>query len=132
MSLSEKIEIYNPKIIGITSLCIDVNMVIKLCVEAKKSNQNILTIVGGTQTYLNPDAFFHKAVDYVIEYTQFKNIKKLFECIALGEVSIIDGIRSRELEYKSTGVKGRNEYILPDRDSTSKYRKEYSYFGYKP
>jgi len=132
MSLSEKIKIYNPNIVGITSLCIDVNKVIMLCEEAKKADQNIITVVGGTQSYLNPEAFFNEAVDHVFEYTNTENLKKFYSSLPSDQLDLIDGIRSKKLEYKSTGIKGRNEYILPDRTSTEKYRSEYSYFGYSP
>jgi len=40
MSLSEKIKIYNPNIVGITSLCIDVNKVIILCAEGRSKYNN--------------------------------------------------------------------------------------------
>lgn len=132
MSLSKKIEDYNTHIVGVTSLCIDVNKVVGLCVEAKKINSNIITVVGGTQTYLNPEAFFHEAVDHIFEFTCTENLTKFYNSISIGKVELIDGIRSKALGYESTGKKGRNEYLLPDRSSTDKYRREYSYFGYKP
>lgn len=131
-SLSEKIKEFIPEIIGLTSLCIDVNKVLYLCKEAKTVNSNIITLVGGSQTYLNPEAFYNENVDYIFEYTNKDNIKKLIWALAGGQIPLIDGIRSKESAYKSTGKKGRNEYMLPDRKSTEKYRQDYSYFGYRP
>jgi len=98
----------------------------------QKADQNIITVVGGTQSYLNPEAFFNEAVDHVFEYTNTENLKKFYNSLSSDQLDLIDGIRSKKLEYKSTGIKGRNEYILPDRTSTEKYRSEYSYFGYRP
>lgn len=132
MSLSEKIQNYSPGAVGITSLCIDVNKVIGLCSEAKIVNPSIITVVGGTQAYLNPDSFCHDAVDYIFEYTDSNNLKKLYDLLSSEKFEIIDGVRSKKNSYKSTGIKGRNEYMLPDRSSTAKYRSEYSYFGYRP
>jgi radical SAM superfamily enzyme YgiQ (UPF0313 family) len=132
ISLLEKINMFSPNVIGITSLCIDVNKVIELCAEAKGADKNITTVVGGTQTYLNPEAFFHEAVDHIFEYTQAENLIKFYSLLSVGAVNLIDGIRSKKLDYQSTGKKGRNEYLLADRTSTEKYRKEYSYFGYRP
>ncbi len=132
MSLAEKLIEYNPDIVGITSLCIDVNKVIELTIETKGFNEDIQTIVGGTQSYLNPKAFFHESVDYIFEYTNENNIKEFIYKMEVGDLAPIDGILSKVNDYKSTGVKGRNSYLLPDRLSTSKYRNEYSYFGYKP
>lgn len=132
MSLSEKIKLFNPHVVGLTSLCIDVLKVLDLCLEIKKLSTSIITVVGGTQAFLNPEAFIHDNVDHIFEFTTSENIIKFYEYLSLGKVDIIDGIRSKKLDYKSTGVKGKNEYILPDRNSTAKYRSEYSYFGYRP
>jgi radical SAM superfamily enzyme YgiQ (UPF0313 family) len=131
-SLTKKLETYKPHVIGITSLCIDVFKVIELCIEAKNYDNKIVTVVGGTQTYLNPDAFFHNAVDHVFEYTTKDNLKKFYSEVVTGKTNIIDGVRSKSLKYESTGKKGCNEYLIPDRNSTDKYRSEYSYFGYRP
>lgn len=132
ISLTEKLKGYNPDIVGITSLCIDVNKVIELTGETKEFNNGIQTIVGGTQSYLNPKAFFHESVDHIFEYSNEINLKEFIFKMEVGDLAPIDGILSKVNEYKSTGVKGRNRYLLPDRKSTSKYRSEYSYFGYKP
>ncbi|MGD9566716.1 MAG: radical SAM protein [Sedimentibacter sp.] len=131
MSLTEKIISYKPDAVGITSLCIDVNKVLGLCTEIKKASSSIITVVGGTQTFLNPKGFYNAAVDHIFEYTNKDNLKKFYNSLS-HNTELIDGIRSKELGYKSTGVKGRNEYMLPDRSSTEKYRSLYSYFGYRP
>lgn len=131
-SFTEKLNNYKPDAIGITSLCIDVNKVIDLAMQSKKFNEDIVVAVGGTQTYLNPEAFFHESIDFIFQYTDEHNIKTLFENIDLEIYKSIDGILSKVEGYKSNNIKKRNAYLLPDRRSTEKYRKEYSYFGYKP
>ena len=110
-SLTEKINEYKPTIVGITSLCIDVKKVLELCKETKDVDANIITLVGGTQTYLNPEGFYNENVDYIFEYTTKDNINKLFNSISVGEITLTDGVRSRALHYESTGQKGRNEYM---------------------
>lgn len=132
MTLSAKIRSYKPNIIGITSLCIDVFKVIDLCIETKRTDETIITIVGGTQTLLNPEAFHHESVDHIFEYSRMETIQALIQLIKDGEEVIIDGVKSKENDYLSTGKTGRNEYWLPDRTSTIKYRDQYSYFGYRP
>jgi radical SAM superfamily enzyme YgiQ (UPF0313 family) len=131
-SLSVKINEFMPHVVGITSLCIDVFKVLDLCREAKEMSPAIITAVGGTQAYLDPEGFYDDHVDYIFEYTTRANLKTFFASINGGETGSMDGIRSKQLSYKSTGKKGRNEYMLPDRMSTEKYRQDYSYFGYKP
>ena len=132
ISLSKKIGIFKPEALGITSLCIDVVKVIELCAEAKKVNQNIITVVGGTQAYLNPEAFYHEAVDHVFQHTRLENLMVVFNGLAKGKIKKTEGVLSRVFDYNTIGTKGYNQYFLPDRSSTAKYREEYSYFGYKP
>jgi hopanoid C-3 methylase len=124
---------FKPDVVGITSLCIDVNMLLDIARRAKKINSNIITLAGGTQAYLNPKAFFDDSIDYVFKYTTRKNLKELISYISNGETPpLIDGIHSKTHEYKSTNVFGRNEYIIPNRSSTKDYRSHYSYLGFKP
>lgn len=132
ISLTEKLRDYSPEIIGITSLCIDVIMVLNLAKEAKAYNRDIVTMVGGTQSYLNTKAFYHPDIDHIFQYMDRGNIIEFLSMVRKDEFKIIDGVLSRELGYSSSGKVKRNEYLLPDRSSTEKYRKEYSYFGYKP
>lgn len=126
-------EEFRPDIVGITSLCIDVNMVRDIALRAKNINSDIITLVGGTQAYLNPKAFFDASIDHVFKYTDRNNLRELLDYISKNETPpMIDGICSRTNGYKSTNVFGRNEYIVPDRASTGKYREHYSYLGFKP
>ncbi|WP_069999052.1 B12-binding domain-containing radical SAM protein [Cellulosilyticum sp. I15G10I2] len=126
-------EAFKPDVVGITSLCIDVKMVKEIARRAKQFNKDVITIVGGTQAYLRPGSFFDESIDHVFCYTTTENLKALFQCIAYGQIPpLMDGILSKAHAYQSTWVFGRNEYIVPDRTSTEKYRKHYSYLGFKP
>ena len=113
-SLTVKINEFKPELVGITSLCIDVIKVLKLCKETKEINSSIVTAVGGTQAYLNPESFYNENVDYIFEYTTKDNINSFLASLKKEEKILIDGIRARSLFYKSTEKRGRNEYMLPD------------------
>jgi len=132
INLEEKLKDYRPDVLGITSLCIDVNKVIELSVEAKALYPQIIIFVGGTQTYLNSDAFKVESIDHIFKFTNKNNLEEFINRVETGIIFTIDGVLSKELKYLSTENNGRNEYLLPDRSSTKKYRNEYSYFGYKP
>lgn len=132
ISLPSKIESFKPDTVGITSLCIDVIKVIELCVEVKKADQKVITVVGGTQAYLNPEAFHHETVDHVFQYTTSENLIFFYNGLSMGKIQKVDGVLSRVFNYELTGAKGHNQYLAPDRSSTEKYREEYSYFGYRP
>jgi len=124
---------WQPTVVGYTSLCVDVYAVRKLAVEAKKINPEIINLVGGTQTFLAPDDFFYPEIDHVCKFTTRENILQLLTYVEKKEkVPLLDGIFSKENGFQSTGVQGINEYIVPDRQSTAKYRDQYTYFGYKP
>jgi len=126
-------EAFKPDVVGITSLCIDVKKVKEIARRTKEFNKDIVTVVGGTQAYLRPQSFFDDQMDHVFNYTTRNNLIELFNHIAQSQTpGLIDGILSKVHGYKSTDVFGRNEYIVPDRTSTEKYRKNYSYLGFKP
>lgn len=128
-TLESKLCEFEPDLIAITSLCIDVEMVLQLCEEIKLIDESMITVVGGTQAYLNPRAFISEFVDYIFKFTTRENIVQFYLQDMNGD---IDGVLSKVNGYKGEDVVGRNEYILPDRKSTEKYRAYYSYFGYKP
>ena len=124
---------WKPDIVGLTSLCVDVTNVLTIARTIKAHSQKIVTLVGGTQTFVEPASFHDEAIDHVAHYTTKANLLALVQSIANRQPATpIDGIESRALGFKSTGVDGRNEYLVPDIESTARYRKHYSYFGYRP
>lgn len=131
-TLAETLAEFRPQAVGITSLCIDVHMVLGAAEKIKQFDANITTFVGGTQSLLSPESFFHPAVDYIFKFTTTQNLIALMSAIESGKAIAQDGILSKAAAYADNGVKGRNEYIFPDRKSTAKYRAHYSYFGYRP
>jgi hopanoid C-3 methylase len=149
--IEDKLREFNPDIVGVTSLCIDVKLVLQLTGRVKAYNSNIITFVGGTQAFLNPQAFFCSSVDHVFKFTTRDNMKAFMDniksckkqsnaiensyiesCAGNEALPFTDGICSRVNGFKTTNVHCVNEYIHPDRASTAKYRHNYSYFGYKP
>ncbi|KJS87223.1 MAG: radical SAM protein [Peptococcaceae bacterium BICA1-8] len=124
---------FSPQVVGFTSLCVDVQGVKELARKTKEINENIIILAGGTQAFLAPENFFCGEIDHIVKYTTQDNIRKLFAYLEKGEnVPLIDGIYSRENGFLSTGISGINEYIVPDREATEKYRSYYTYFGYQP
>ncbi|SMP66751.1 B12-binding domain-containing radical SAM protein [Anoxynatronum buryatiense] len=142
MSLETKLAAFQPQVVGITSLCIDVEAVLALARQTKTFNPAIQVVAGGTQATLQPQAFIHAAVDHVIQYAARQNITQLMNLLAVAlcpsataELPLIEGIRSRSHQYQEVppvSFPPCNEYILPDRKSTLQYRSSYSYFGYRP
>ena len=146
-SLTTKLRETEPDLVGFTSLCIDVHQVVEGAREVKAFNPAIPVIVGGTQVYLNPAAFMDDAVDVIFQTTTKENLLGYFnEGVAKEGVLIkedggwlknpaksgTNSANTLEDELGEGGENLRNEALLPDRSSTEKYRKYYSYFGYKP
>jgi radical SAM superfamily enzyme YgiQ (UPF0313 family) len=124
---------WKPDMVGITSLCVDVRSVLDLARRVKACNPAIVTMVGGSQAFVAPAAFQDHAIDHVFEFTTRANLLDLLSAVEAGaDVQMLDGIRSRGHGFASSGVRGINEYIVPDRESTAAFRSHYSYFGYRP
>ena len=151
ISLTGKLQETEPDLVGFTSLCIDVHQVMEGAREVKAYDPAIGVIVGGTQAYLNPEVFFDDAVDAVFHYTTKENLISYFNegIPQKGVLTKKEGYKASPLHnagsnfaknMENEGVRinpgedefDRNEALLPDRSSTEKYRKDYSYFGYKP
>lgn len=131
--IEEKLDEFQPDVVGITTLCIDVPTVNTLLNKVKRYNSSIITLVGGTQAFLNPQAFFNEHTDHVFKYTTRENLSRLFFYLELKQPPpLIDGICSGNNDFKATNKVGINEYVHPDREATAKYRSQYSYFGYRP
>ncbi len=132
-SFQKKLREFKPEVVAITSLCIDVHAVIEIAKEAKDFDHRIHTVVGGTQALLNPTSFFEDCIDYIFKFTTTENINAFYGNLSLNTLEFeIPGILNKNNNYKGKEIKGINEYILPNRKSTQKYRQNYSYFGYKP
>ncbi|NYB73251.1 radical SAM protein [Sedimentibacter hydroxybenzoicus DSM 7310] len=131
--LETYLENFKPDIVGVTSQCTDVENVVQIAKMTKQFNEGITVLVGGVQAATYPDSFFLDCIDYVFKSTTRKNIEELIQNVANGnEPVLIDGVYSKNLQFINDGEFCFNEYIVPDRESTSRYRKEYSYIGYKP
>ena len=136
-TLEAKFEEFKADIVGVTSLCIDVNEVLHLTKQVKSHNSHIITMVGGTQAYVNPKAFMDDSVDYIFKSTTRDNVTRFFNEIQQAIDEKRNTLDIKEKLDNNFGQiidsdHGRNEYILPNRESTSKYRQHYSYFGYRP
>ncbi len=119
------------KIIGISSICNDINSTIKLSKKIKEINENIIIFVGGYQATSTPHYFYTHSIDYIIKWTRKDSIEKFIKNIVEGRVEVIQGILARELNYKYKKSIEKNEILISNRKSTEKYRRYYSYFAYK-
>ncbi|PKM55102.1 MAG: B12-binding domain-containing radical SAM protein, partial [Firmicutes bacterium HGW-Firmicutes-3] len=132
-SIKQYLSIYRPDMVGITSQCTDVENVLKIADIVKKYDSKIVVAVGGVQATCFPDSFFSPHVDYVYKSTTRQNLSDLMkEVEGTRSAEVIEGIYSRALDFINEGEFCFNEYIVPDREVTKRYRKHYQYIGFQP
>ena len=56
---------YDPDVVAITGYITQENMMKKFCMQAKKYNPNITTIVGGVHAQINTKVFYTEFIDYI-------------------------------------------------------------------
>jgi hopanoid C-3 methylase len=119
---------WHPDVVGFTTLCIDVPAVKELARKVKIFDSSITVVVGGTQAVVAPESLYVPEIDHILHYTTRENLRAVFSNpsspAAPGIISKCNGFK--------TGTGGFNEYIIPDRSITDRYRQYYSYFGYRP
>lgn len=124
---------FKPDAVGITSQCTDVENVKRIAESVKRHSPLTPVLVGGVQASLYPDAFFVPEIDYVFRSTTRANVQAFIQMLNNRTFpQRIDGIYDRSLGFVNTGEFCFNEYVVPDRASTARYRKEYKYVGYQP
>lgn len=124
---------FSPDAVGITSQCTDVENVLKIAKEVKTVNRQIPVVVGGVQATCFPDSFFCNDVDHVFRSTNRENIARVFAPDEIQDkTEPISGVYSKSLGFVNEGEFCLNEYIVPDRTSTTRYRSHYQYVGFSP
>ncbi len=123
-----------PDVVGITSQCTDVENVLEIARSVKRFDRRIVVIVGGVQAMVYPNSFFESPVDHVFKSTTRANYRALMEAIESDTplTEAIEGIYSKMLDFKNEKEFCYNEYVLPDTESTKRYRREYRYVGFQP
>ena len=124
---------FNPDIVGVTAQCTDVDNTLKIAMQTKQFSEKIVFFVGGVQAACFPNSFFNENVDYIFKATTRENFKMLMQEIeSKSDAQLIEGVCSRSLNFVNNEHFCPNEYIVPDRSSTKKYRHKYQYTGFKP
>lgn len=124
---------FQPDVVGITSQCTDVENVNAIAKLVKNHDSSIRVMVGGVQATCFPNSFFNDHIDYVFKSTTRANVAALVSEMRENKAPArIDGIYSRGLGFINEGEFCLNEYVVPDREVTARYRKSYKYVGYQP
>lgn len=133
ITVSTKIKKYDPDVVYVCGRCRQENFMLEYCKEAKKHNENILTIIGGLHAQLCYERMYKEYVDYIL--TTF-DIYKIIEIIDISifhkkaDIKSIDGICYQENNnwYKNESKPfDINKLPLPDRSYFYKHPNNYRY-----
>lgn len=152
-ALARKLDGFRPHVVGLTSLCVDVLAVRRLAAMVKAWAPETVVVVGGTQAFLNPEAFSVPEVDAVLRISTQERLKGLFREIEkfLGEgdgngrckftlssgteLELVSGTNTDLVSGTNLQISSEphtNDYWLPDRTATQAWRQKYAYFGFRP
>jgi radical SAM superfamily enzyme YgiQ (UPF0313 family) len=148
-ALEERLAALQPEVVGLTSLCVDVVAVRRLAAKVKALSPQTFVVVGGTQAFLNPQAFVAPEIDAVVQISTKEGLRALFDGLEIEkgeragkETGLWLGTGPRQtLIWSGTGPNQTsgtdqppkaNAYWLPDRTSTRAWRNQYAYFGFRP
>ena len=115
---------YDPDVVAITGYITQENMMKKFCMQAKKYNPYITTIVGGVHAQINTKVFYTEFIDYIaksesvdafVEIVTYTGLKK--GIINANDISNKDLIKEPEningLCYKLEGGKWHSNPMIP-------------------
>jgi radical SAM superfamily enzyme YgiQ (UPF0313 family) len=137
-SWERKIEEFQPDVVGITGTVIHTHRMLEVLRKVKESNQNTLTVVGGTHATLMPNDFNHPFVDVIIPGHRVSSFKQLLLNFEKGRsfeeiegLALTNGDKLHFTPIKNP-VTDLDHLPLPRRDLTAKYRKRYFHLVWRP
>jgi hopanoid C-3 methylase len=121
------IEDFHPDIICLTGYITHIPVIINYCIEAKRINPIIITVVGGVQVEKYPDDINHTAIDYRVVRNATHSFPLLIDFLA-GKSQFPHGILKTDEYLNEANLPDYDFFTpLPDRSLTSKYRHRYFY-----
>ncbi len=121
-SLDELVREYKPKVVMFTSYITHVNVIKHYSDLVKSVNKKIITAVGGVHSEVLPEDFKYKNIDYVLGINGMQNTQILLDAIQKGKIP----------RFKHDKIDKTYKLPMPDRKSTSRYRKYYDYAYHVP
>ncbi len=128
---------FRPDVVGITSYTVHVNTVKKLFAEIKRWNPQVLTVVGGHHPTVAPEDFRSPFIDLILPgegVFAFKEIITRFEkkqgFDEIPGIAFVKGDRLVKTDCRP--LVDLDDFPLPDRKLTAKYRGQYYSEWMKP
>ncbi len=124
------LEKHKPDVVGVTGYIAHVNIIKDYARQVKEYSKDITTIVGGVHAEVNPEDFEDPNIDYIIRANGIKTFISILKKLEnLHEINPLDCVYTKGVNkaVKETTF----NYLFPDRDKVSKYRKHYYYMFHR-
>ncbi len=124
------LEKHKPDVVGVTGYIAHVNIIKDYARQVKEYSKDIVTIVGGVHAEVNPEDFEDPNIDYIIRANGIKTFISILKKLEnLHEINPLDCVYTKGVNkaVKETTF----NYLFPDRDKVSKYRKHYYYMFHR-
>ena len=137
--LRERLETFQPDLVGTSSYIAGVNEVIKVCRETKRWKPACVTVVGGVQAARVPEDFIDPAVDVIVRGDGTTTMAAVVEALeAGGDLAQVAGIaipRGPDELYHGPEARympAADELPFPDRSVVSHLKDRYYYLMHRP
>lgn len=125
--LSFFIEKINPDIVCVTGYITHINQMLAICKEAKRNNENTVTIVGGVYIEKVPECIDYKEIDYRVVRNAVQVFPQLVNFIKGNGSFPLGVLRNAEKLDESLLPAYDFSVPIPNRQLTNKYRSKYFY-----
>ncbi len=126
-SFADILQSFMPQVVCITGYITHIPVMIRYCEEAKRFDNNIITVTGGVHIEKFPDDIAHPSVDYRVIRNATRAFPQLIDFFG-GKDVYPQGVLSKDAAVDSCILPDYDFFtVVPDRSLTRKYRKKYFY-----
>lgn len=129
-NLTRELAGFQPDIVGVTGYTIHVPAIKAICQQVKQLQPEVLTIAGGHHATIAPQDFMHSGIDIIVIGDGVPTLKEIVQKVEKREdYRLVKGIaffeNGRLCRTESRPITGLDDFPLPDRSVTKRYRKRY-------
>lgn len=117
----------NPDIVCVTGYITHTQQMLNICKEAKRHNQNTVTVVGGVYIEKVPETIDDEVVDYRVVRNAVQSFPQLLDFL-MGKADFPEGILRKNEVLNDSLLPAYNFSVpIPNRALTKNYRSKYFY-----
>lgn len=129
-NLLDQISSFKPDIVGITGFTVHVSTIKAICQQVKQLQPEILTVVGGHHATVAPEDFACPSIDIVVTGDGVPTLREIVQKMKIREepreTKGVAFLKNGEICLaESRPLTNLDDFPLPDRSLTRRYRKHY-------